>query len=222
MWRRDLLIVKVKLHDFCSKISQHFPFNTRLQVSKSMNYGRSFLLYVHKNFGSLNSDLVEQRPTVGQVIQKGYKMIIFISCWWNVFTAETCAVIYLTQPVRYNELHLSYIIYLYILEPVVGNSNSIITACTKIWQNNKQQQLKCMRPSTWDQIYQTLIQPHSVQTCEILHCYYTWPLNCVIFRWHQVIRISGSWQQMTWWLNCRKTPLNWMTIVKGRSVCTAL
>lgn len=165
MWRRDLLRVKVY-----SKISQHFPFNTRLLVSDSMIYGRSFLLYLHKNFGSLNSDLVEQRPTVGQVIQKGYKMIIFIFCWWNVFTAQTCAVIFLTQPARYNELHLSYI-----LEPVLGNSNSIITACTKSWQNNKHQQLKCMGPFAWDQIYQTLIQSHSVQTCEILHCYYTCP-----------------------------------------------
>lgn len=106
MWRRDLLRVKVY-----SKITQHFPFNTRLQVSNSMIYGQSFLLYMHKKLRSLNSDLVEQRPTVAQVVQKGYKMIIFISFWWNLFIAQTCAVIFLTQPARYNELHLSYILY---------------------------------------------------------------------------------------------------------------
>ena len=36
-------------------------------------------------------------------------------------------------------------------------------------------------------------------------------------RWHLMTRTSDSWQQTTSWLSFRKTPLNWMMIVKERS-----
>lgn len=77
----------------------------------------------------------------------------------------------------YSTCQIQWIVFeLHVPEPVLGNSNSIVRACTKIKPElhtcNKQQHLKCVRPfvseSCTVQISQALIQPHSVQTCGML------------------------------------------------------
>lgn len=97
-------------------------------------------------------------------------MIIFISYWWNLFTAQTCTVIYLTQPVRYNELYLSYMYQNLSWEIQTVSLGHVLKP--ELHTCNKQQHLKCMRPfvseSCTVQIFQALIQPHSVQTCGML------------------------------------------------------
>lgn len=154
-------------------------------------------------------------------------MIIFVSCWWNLFTAQTCTVIYLTQPVRYNELYLSYMyqnlsweIQTVSLGHVLKlNLNYIHVTSSNTWSAWDHLWVKAA-PSKSTKLLYNHIQSKHVVCYQVLLLNLS--LNYTISRWHQVIRISGSWQQMTWWLNYRKTPLNWMTTVKGRSVCSAV